>query len=120
MPFSTSLRYPSRLSCCCVQSLHVPCRLAVEAIRGVHPGVVTMALNNSLWSQEEEALLNRIPSVSVVGGAGRADHAPTDRSWSLGDIPAFASRVSSSVQPVSYGYIAAPPLGIDGSLLLAT
>lgn len=44
-------------------------RLAVEAIRGVHPGVVTMALNNCLWSVEEEALLARIASVSCVRGA---------------------------------------------------
>ena len=38
-------------------------RLAVDAIRGLHPGVVTMALNNALWSQEEEAYLSKIPSV---------------------------------------------------------
>ena len=39
------------------------CRLAIDAIRGLHPGVVTMALNNALWSQEEEAYLSKIPSV---------------------------------------------------------
>lgn len=38
--------------------------LAVEAMRSLHPGVVTMALNNALWSQEEEAVLARIPTVS--------------------------------------------------------
>lgn len=36
--------------------------IAVEAMRGLHPGVVTMALNNALWSQEEEAVLAKIPS----------------------------------------------------------
>lgn len=39
-------------------------QLAIEAMRGLHPGVVTMALNNALWSQEEEAVLARIPNVS--------------------------------------------------------
>lgn len=42
----------------------MPCRLAVDAIRSLHPGVVTMALNNALWSQEEEVYLAKIPSVS--------------------------------------------------------
>ena len=39
-------------------------QLAIEAMQGLHPGVVTMALNNALWSQEEEAVLARIPPVS--------------------------------------------------------
>ncbi len=39
--------------------------IAIEAMRGLHPGVVTMALNNALWSQEEEAVLAKIPSVSI-------------------------------------------------------
>ncbi len=38
--------------------------IAIEAMRGLHPGVVTMALNNALWSQEEEVVLAKIPSVS--------------------------------------------------------
>ena len=41
-------------------------RLAVEAMRALHPGVVTMALNNALWSQEEEYTLAKIPSVSTI------------------------------------------------------
>ena len=41
-------------------------RLAIDAIRSLHPGVVTMALNNALWSQDEEICLSKIPSVSVV------------------------------------------------------
>lgn len=41
-------------------------RLALEAIRALHPGVVTMALNNALWSQEEEQLLAKITSVSEL------------------------------------------------------
>lgn len=49
---------------------HVPLfsvfRIAVEAMRTLPPGVVTMALNNALWSVEEEAVLARIPSVSLV------------------------------------------------------
>ena len=40
-------------------------KIALEAMRSLHPGVVTMALNNALWSQEEEAVLAQIPSVSV-------------------------------------------------------
>ncbi len=40
--------------------------IAIEAMRGLHPGVVTMALNNALWSQEEEAVLAKIPSVSII------------------------------------------------------
>ncbi len=40
--------------------------IAIEAMRGLHPGVVTMALNNALWSQEEEAVLAKIPSVSIA------------------------------------------------------
>ena len=32
-------------------------------MRALPPGVVTMALNNALWSVEEEAVLARIPSV---------------------------------------------------------
>ena len=39
-------------------------RIAVEAMRSLNPGVVTMALNNALWSREEEAVLARIPVVS--------------------------------------------------------
>ena len=39
-------------------------RIAVEAMRALPPGVVTMALNNALWSVEEEAVLARTPSVS--------------------------------------------------------
>ena len=38
-------------------------RMAVDAMKALHPGVVTMALNNALWSQEEEAVLAKIPSV---------------------------------------------------------
>ena len=38
-------------------------RLAVDAARGLHPGVVTMTMNNALWSLEEETLLAKIPSV---------------------------------------------------------
>lgn len=37
-------------------------QLAIEAMKALHPGVVTMALNNALWSQEEEAVLARIPT----------------------------------------------------------
>jgi microspherule protein 1 len=37
-------------------------RIAVEAMKALPPGVVTMALNNALWSVEEEAVLARIPS----------------------------------------------------------
>ena len=40
-------------------------RIAVEVMRALPPGVVTMALNNALWSVEEEAVLARIPSVSL-------------------------------------------------------
>lgn len=36
-------------------------KIAVEAMRSLNPGVVTMALNNALWSREEEAVLARIP-----------------------------------------------------------
>ena len=43
---------------------HTCYRIAVEAMRALSPGVVTMALNNALWSVEEEAVLARIPSVS--------------------------------------------------------
>ena len=39
-------------------------KIAIKAMRSLHPGVVTMALNNALWSQEEEAVLAKIPSVS--------------------------------------------------------
>jgi microspherule protein 1 len=39
-------------------------KIAVEAMKALPPGVVTMALNNALWSVEEEAVLARIPSVS--------------------------------------------------------
>lgn len=39
--------------------------IAIEAMRGLHPGVITMALNNALWSQEEEAVLAKIPSVGL-------------------------------------------------------
>ena len=35
-------------------------------MKALHPGVVTMALNNALWSQEEEAVLAKIPSVQCV------------------------------------------------------
>ena len=47
-------------------------QLAITAMQGLHPGVVTMALNNALWSQEEEAVLARIPPVRVwrVGEEG--------------------------------------------------
>ena len=41
-------------------------QLAIEAMKALHPGVVTMALNNALWSQEEEAVLARIPTVSII------------------------------------------------------
>ncbi len=44
---------------------------AIDAMRGLHPGVVTMALNNALWSQEEEAVLARIPTVRGGSGEGR-------------------------------------------------
>lgn len=37
-------------------------KIAVEAMRALPPGVVTMALNNALWSVEEEAVLARTPS----------------------------------------------------------
>eukprot|EP00731_Ephydatia_muelleri_P019900 Em0012g725a len=37
-------------------------KMAVDAMKALHPGVVTMALNNALWSQEEEAVLAKIPS----------------------------------------------------------
>lgn len=52
--------------------LYSPCisQLAVEAMKALHPGVVTMALNNALWSQEEEAVLARIPT--ELGEGGRA------------------------------------------------
>ena len=40
-------------------------RIAIEAMRTLPPGVVTMALNNALWSVEEEAVVARIPSVSL-------------------------------------------------------
>jgi len=43
-------------------------QLAIKAIQGLHPGVVTMALNNALWSQEEEAVLAKIPPVRGLGG----------------------------------------------------
>lgn len=39
-------------------------KIAIKAMKSLHPGVVTMALNNALWSQEEEAVLAKIPSVS--------------------------------------------------------
>lgn len=35
-------------------------------MRSLHPGVVTMALNNALWSSEEEDTLAKIPSVSSI------------------------------------------------------
>lgn len=46
-------------------------KIAIKAMRSLHPGVVTMALNNALWSQEEEAVLAKIPSVSpgTTGGS---------------------------------------------------
>ena len=40
-------------------------KIAIKAMRSLHPGVVTMALNNALWSQEEEVVLAKIPSVSL-------------------------------------------------------
>ena len=49
-------------------------RLAVEAMRALHPGVVTMALNNALWSQEEEYTLAKIPSVSTITYWNRTLH----------------------------------------------
>ena len=50
------------LKMCVLYATHA--RIAVEAMRALPPGVVTMALNNALWSVEEEAVLARIPSVS--------------------------------------------------------
>ena len=41
-------------------------KIAIKAMRALHPGVVTMALNNALWSQEEETVLAKIPSVSQL------------------------------------------------------
>ena len=32
-------------------------------MRSLHPGVITMALNNALWSREEELILSKILSV---------------------------------------------------------
>jgi microspherule protein 1 len=40
-------------------------KIAIEAMRTLPPGVVTMALNNALWSVEEEAVLARIPSTDA-------------------------------------------------------
>ena len=51
--------------CVCV-CMGMVFRMAVDAMKALHPGVVTMALNNALWSQEEEAVLAKIPSVWQV------------------------------------------------------
>lgn len=37
-------------------------KIAIEAMRSLHPGVITMALNNALWSREEELILSKILS----------------------------------------------------------
>ena len=46
-------------------SLSLP-RIAIEAMRSLPPGVITMALNNALWSREEEIVLAKILSVSAI------------------------------------------------------